>query len=184
MQHKEPNFLIIAIVGFIISLCFVMILVVLSGCATTLGIADRPAMMAKWKQMKQDKGVTVGLLNDINLWADWYMADGNIEPDVIRYGNEGGTTWKYKRGVCVSQADLKVAILDELGIPHRRYICTIKRDIYNPIGHAFITAPVGDQWIILDNGVVQDVPWEWKAAIKSTWGISHVEEVKEYIHLD
>ena len=150
MKRHIPLIDTLAIIATMIAfLLAVSILFCISGCATTLGIADRPEMMARWKGMHG-----VALLEDLNRWGNWYSG-------------------RPFEGKCVEQTETKMSILKELGIPCKRMHCEIWRyDPWHPIGHAFVLAQLNDKWYILDNGAVQDIPWEYEAVKKSTWGVT------------
>jgi hypothetical protein len=140
---EKKDFLFIAAMSLLFGVaCWL----VFSGC-TTLGIADRQAMMQKWQGQDKD----VELLADINGWANWYAKGDPTEP-----------------GKCVDQAEAKMAILKDLNIPAKRMTCTIEGK-----GHAFVIATL-DRDYILDNGTINDVVWA-EEALLSTWGVEGVE---------
>lgn len=111
------------------------------GCAH-LGTADRNTMMQRW----QGKPISEHLLWEINSYANWYAP---------------------KEGKCVAQTDLKLSILNELGIPAKRGSCTIVRDPYHPVGHAFVVS----NGYVLDNGTLQEGIEKIEAVKRSTFGV-------------
>ena len=137
------------------SLAFILILIffMVHGCAT-IGTADKPTMMNKWR----DKPVTENLLADINGWGNWYKKSNPLEP-----------------GNCVPQTTVKANILKELGIPYKIVHCIIVRDAYNSVGHRFLIAQLNNEWMVMDNGAVQDVVWEYEAVKRSTFGIENYQ---------
>ena len=67
----------------------------------------------------------------------------------------------------------KANILKELGIPYKIGHCTIVRDPYKDKGHRFLVAQLKNEWMILDNGTVQDGVFEYKLVKKSTFGVTN-----------
>lgn len=166
-------------------LILLAITILLSACLTScvplkqhLGMANREAMMERWR----GKPVTENLLDDINRWGNWF-AQGEKQypavyamekPEEIKLEKVGPN--KIGKG-CHKQMEIKLAILKELNIPARRMHCVITRnDPWHPTGHAFVVATINGKDYIMDNGAVQDVVWEYREAIASTWGIEQIEE--------
>jgi len=75
----------------------------------------------------------------------------------------------------VPQTTVKANILKELGIPYKIVHCIIVRDAYNSVGHRFLIAQLNNEWMVMDNGAVQDVVWEYEAVKRSTFGIENYQ---------
>ena len=118
-------------------------------CCAIIGTADRATMIKKWSS----KPVTVGLLDDINRWANWY---------------EG----RPFEGKCVDQTEQKISILKEFGVPYKIVHCIVTRDDpWHPRAHRFLIGWAEGDWQTMDNGVVQDGVWPFLEVKKSTWGV-------------
>ncbi|MBU0907203.1 MAG: hypothetical protein KKE05_03540 [Nanoarchaeota archaeon] len=138
---------------------------------STIGTADKPTMMGKWR----GQPVTENLLADINGWANWYAKGEPRMPvaylDAPQWERDLKTPNKPSGG-CVDQAVIKKEVLDELGIPNKYVHCSITRnDPYHPAGHRFVIALLNNKWMVMDNGAVQDVVWEFEAVKRSTSGV-------------
>lgn len=127
---------------------------VLFGCGT-IGIADKPTMMNKWRGEK----VNVETLADINGWCN--------------YINQGDTSQNGGHGKCVYQTEEKLRILKELGITGKRGHCLITRDDpWHPSGHAFAVAQLNGIDYLMDNGSLCDVVFPYEKVKKSVWGVT------------
>jgi len=140
------------------------------GCAT-LGVANKDAMMQKWR----GKPVTESLLADINGWGNWYKKGTPTMPvaylDAPQWERDLKTSNETSGG-CVDQAVIKKEVLDELGIPNKYVHCSITRnDPFHPSGHRFVIVLLNNKWMVMDNGAVQDVVWEFEAVKRSTFGV-------------
>lgn len=151
-EFKNTKFLICC-EWFSLAFMLILMLLLVKGCAT-IGTADKPTMMSKWR----GEPVTENLLADINGWGNWYKKSNPLEP-----------------GNCVPQTTVKANILKELGIPYKIVHCTIVRDAYKPVGHRFLIAQLNNEWMVMDNGAVQDVVWEYKAVKRSTFGVENYQ---------
>ena len=162
---------------FLICLIIFSLVCIAIGC-THLGIADKESMMERWR----GKPVTENLLDDINRWGNWYAQGEKQYP--AEYAMEKPEEIKIEKVApnkagksCLKQAETKLNILKELGIPAKLMHCVITRnDPWHPSGHAFVVATINGKDYIMDNGAVQDIVWEYREAIASTWGVEQIEE--------
>jgi hypothetical protein len=150
-------------------LILLAITVLLIGCAH-LGIANKETMMQRWRGQIADKGVTENTLWEINSYANWYAQGLKQYPVAIASEENLSGGFKPEKGKCQDQTELKLSILYDLGTAAKRGHCTIVRDPYRPVGHAFAIAQFKNKWILLDNGAVQGDIWEYESAKRSTYG--------------
>ena len=153
------HLLVIAIMIFLVCLAV--------GC-THLGIADRQAMMNKWR----GQDVDIELLADINAYGNWY-SQGEKQYPVICADEETIKNFVPKNDKCVDQATAKESILKELGISYKIGHCTITRDNpWSPTGHRFLVASINGKEYVLDNGSIQDGIFTFNEVQQSTWGVT------------